>query len=189
MTVKKRIVIGITGASGIVYAQQLIKAIEHTTDVTVIITHTARKVAAYEQISLDDFNVIYLDNTDIDNQIASGSFQYDAMIVVPCSMKTLSAIANGYAESLLTRCADVALKERRPLILVPRESPYNRIHLTNMLAANDAGALILPASPPLYSHPKTITDLADMTVARILDHCRIPHTLGTRWNGEDSQHD
>ncbi|MDD3257593.1 MAG: UbiX family flavin prenyltransferase, partial [Methanocorpusculum sp.] len=99
----------------------------------------------------------------------------------PCSMKSLAQIANGYSTTLISRAADVCLKERRPLILVPRETPYSRVHLVNMLAAHDAGAVILPASPPLYTNPKTIEELADMIAARILDHCHIEHTVGTRW--------
>ena len=177
----KRIVLAITGASGILYAKRVLDAIAGTAEVHVIISDAAKTVAAYEGVSVDGYPVIYEDNAALDAGIASGSFRYDAMIIVPCSMKTLAAVAHGYADSLITRAADVALKERRPLILVPRETPYNRIHLTNMLAAHDAGAVIMPASPPLYSHPSTLDELADTIVARILDHCGIEHTLGNRW--------
>ncbi len=178
---KKRLVVAVTGASGTLYAKRFLDALKGRVEVYLIISDAARKVAAYEDVSLDDYPFAYEDNTAIDAEIASGSFRYDAMVVVPCSMKTLAGIANGYAESLIGRAADVALKERRKLILVPRETPYNRIHLTNMLAANDAGAVIMPASPPLYNHLQTIEDLADMMAARILDHCGIEHTIGTRW--------
>lgn len=181
----KRIIVGITGGSGMIYAKHFLDALEGNAEVHLVISDGARLVASYEDVNLDGYPFIYEDNRKIDARIASGSFRYDAMVVVPCSMKTLSAIANGYAASLITRAADVALKERRKLILVPRETPYNRIHLTNMLAANDAGAIIMPASPPLYNHPKTIDDLADMMAARILDHCGIEHDLGTRWGDED----
>jgi len=181
----KRVIVGVTGGSGMIYAKHFLDALIGIAEVHLVISEGARLVASYEDVNFDRYPFIYEDNTKIDAKIASGSFQYDAMVVVPCSMKTLSAIAHGYAASLITRAADVALKERRKLILVPRETPYNRIHLTNMLAANDAGAIIMPASPPLYNHPKNIDDLADMMAARILDHCEIKHTLGTRWGDEE----
>jgi len=177
----KRIIVAVTGASGILYAKRLLDALCGKADVYVIISDAARKVAAVEGIELDGYPFTYEENSKLDAQIASGSYLYDAMVIVPCSMKTLSAVANGYADSLIVRVADVALKEKRTLLLVPRETPYSRIHLINMLQANEAGAVIMPASPPLYTHPKTITDLADVLVARILDHCGIEHHLTNRW--------
>ena len=177
----KRIVVAVTGASGIIYARRLMDALRGKAEVYVIISDAARKVADVEGIFLDGYPYTYEENAKIDAEIASGSFRYDAMVIVPCSMKTLSAVANGYAETLIARAADVALKERRVLILVPRETPYNRIHLTNMLKANDAGAVIMPASPPFYTRPQTIEDLADALASRILDHCGIEHHLTKRW--------
>lgn len=179
----KRIVVGVTGASGTLYAKRLIEALTKTDGVEVylIISDTARTVARLEEVDLSGYPVHYEENCDLAAGIASGSFLFDAMVVIPCSMKSLAAIANGYSTTLIARAADVALKERRTLILVPRETPYSRVHLTNMLAAHDAGAVILPASPPLYTHPQTITDLADMIAGRVLDHCKIPHTMGSRW--------
>ena len=177
----KRIVAAVTGASGILYAKRLFEALRGKAEVYVIISDAARKVAAVEGISLDGYPFIYEENEKLDAGIASGSFLYDAMVIVPCSMKTLSAVANGYADTLIVRAADVALKEKRTLILVPRETPYSRIHLTNMLKANDAGAIIMPASPPFYTHPKSIEELADVMAARILDHCGIEHSLVKRW--------
>lgn len=112
---------------------------------------------------------------------ASGSFVHSGMVVCPCSMKTLSAISTGFADNLLTRSADVCLKERRPLILVPRETPYNKIHLENMQKAHDAGAVILPPSPSFYSFPQSMDDLVDTVVARILDHLGVEHSLVKRW--------
>ena len=179
----KRIVIGVTGASGTLYAKRLIEGLLTVadTEIYLIISNSAKKVAALEEVNLSGYPVHYEENTDLAAGIASGSFQYDAMVVVPCSMKSLAAISHGYATNLIARAADVCLKERRTLVLVPRETPYSRVHLTNMLAAHDAGAVILPASPPLYTHPATIEDLIDMVVARILDHCKLEHTIGTRW--------
>lgn len=179
----KRIVVGVTGASGTLYAKRLIEALMKTDGVEVylIISDTARTVARLEEVDLSGYPVQYEENCDLAAGIASGSFLFDAMIIIPCSMKSLAAIANGYSTNLIARAADVALKERRKLILVPRETPYSRVHLTNMLAAHDAGAVIMPASPPLYTHPQTINDLADLIAARVQDHCGIPHTIGSRW--------
>src|SRR5690606_26307190 len=104
----------------------------------------------------------------------------------PCSMKTLAAVSNGFAENLIARAADVCLKERRPLLLLLREMPLSRIHLKNMLAADNAGATVMVASPPFYQRPQTIDDLVDMVVARVLDHMGVEHNLGTRWSGYDA---
>ena len=113
--------------------------------------------------------------------VASGSNPPDAMVVCPCSMGTLAAIAQGLANHLIERAADVVLKEGRPLILVPRETPFSVIHLENMLRLVRAGAVILPPSPGFYQHPKSVADLVDFVVARILDRLAVPHALGTRW--------
>ena len=116
---------------------------------------------------------------------SSGSNKQAGMIVVPCSMGTLGAIASGAGTNLIHRAADVCLKERRPLVLVPRESPYNAIHLENMLKLTHAGATILPASPAFYQRPSTIEELVDHLCFRILDHFNIPHSKGTQWKGEE----
>ena len=113
--------------------------------------------------------------------VASGSNPPDAMIICPCSMGTLAAIAQGLADNLIERAADVVLKEGRKLVLVPRETPFSAIHLENMLRLSRAGAVILPPSPGFYHHPKTVQDIVDFVVARILDQIRIPHTLMQRW--------
>lgn len=179
----KRIVVGVTGASGTLYAKRVIEGVLESkeAEVYLIISETAKEVARLEGVDLKGYPVQYEENIDLSAKVASGSFQFDAMVIVPCSMKSLAAIANGYSTTLIARTADVCLKERRPLIIVPRETPYSRVHLVNMLAAHDAGAVILPASPPLYTNPETITEMVDMIAARILDHCKISHTLGTRW--------
>ena len=113
--------------------------------------------------------------------VASGSNPADAMAVCPCSMGTLGAIANGLADNLIERAADVMLKERRPLVLVPRETPLSAIHLANMLKLAQAGACILPPAPGFYTHPRTVDDVIDFVVARVLDQLRVPHTLLPRW--------
>jgi 4-hydroxy-3-polyprenylbenzoate decarboxylase len=117
--------------------------------------------------------------------VASGSNPPDAMVVCPCTMGTLAAIAQGLADKLITRAADVVLKERRPLILVPRETPFSAIHLENMLRLAQAGAVILPPNPGFYHHPQTVGDMVDFVVARILDHLGVPHALMQRWGAAD----
>jgi flavin prenyltransferase len=118
--------------------------------------------------------------------IASGSNPGDAMAVCPCTMGTLGAIANGLADNLIERAADVMLKERRPLVLVPRETPLSAIHLDNMLRLARAGAVILPPAPAFYGHPRTIDDLVDFVVARVLDQLHVAHTLGPRWGASSA---
>lgn len=119
--------------------------------------------------------------------VASGSNPPDAMVVCPCSMGTLAAIAQGLADNLIERAADVVIKEQRKLVLVPREAPFSVIHLENMLRLAKAGAVILPPSPGFYHHPRNIEDLVDFVVARILDQLRIPHQLMARWGEPDAK--
>ncbi|MCQ1537430.1 UbiX family flavin prenyltransferase [Methanocalculus taiwanensis] len=179
----KELVVGVTGASGMIYAERLLTELQKQCRVHLVMSETAETIADLEEVSFSDFSVIREGNSDLAATIASGSFRFDGMVVVPCSMKSLAEIAHGISDTLIGRAADVCLKERRPLILVPRETPYSRVHLQNMLAAHDAGATILPASPPFYQKPNTIEDLADMIVSRILDHLKIEHTIGSRWSG------
>ncbi|HJJ47227.1 MAG TPA: UbiX family flavin prenyltransferase [Methanocorpusculum sp.] len=178
----KRIIVGVTGASGMLYAKQFLDALKGKAEVYVVLSDAGKKIAKLENVDLEKYPFTYKSNAKLEAEIASGSFLYDAMVVVPCSMKTLSAIAHGYADTLIVRAAEVTLKERRKLILVPRETPLSRVHLENMLKANDAGAVIMPASPPFYSKPQTISELVDMITARILDHCGIEHDIGKRWH-------
>jgi 4-hydroxy-3-polyprenylbenzoate decarboxylase len=183
---KKEYVIGVTGASGVIYARRLLEVLCRDATVHLIVSDIAQQIAAHEQVSFEGFRATYHKTDDIAVSIASGSHRFDGMVVIPCSQKTLAAIANGYADNLITRTADVCLKEHRKCILVTRETPLSKIHLKNMLAAEDAGATIMPACPGFYHKPKTIDDLVDMVVARVLDHLGVEHTLVKRWGGYDA---
>ncbi len=183
---KKEFVVGVTGASGVVYARRLLEVLCDQATVHIVISDTARQIAGIERVDLTGFDAIYAENSNLAADIASGSFRYDGMAIVPCSMKTLAAVSNGLADNLIARAADVCLKERRSLLLLLREMPLSRIHLKNMLAADEAGATVMVASPPFYQHPKTIDDLVDMVVARVLDHLGVEHRLGSRWSGYDA---
>jgi len=188
----KNIVIGITGASGSIYAIRLIEELlKNNINIYVICTETGRKVVKFETgINIDEwigslnktFNTIHLE--DINNlfsSVASGSFKFDSMLILPCSMGTLAEISNGLAKNLLCRAADVALKEHRRLIIVPRETPFNAIHLENMLKLSRLGVTILPAMPAFYHKPETIEDLINFVVGKILDSLSIENTLFTKW--------
>jgi 4-hydroxy-3-polyprenylbenzoate decarboxylase len=192
---KKTIITGITGASGSLYALNFLKhAAELEVDLRVVITDMGASVFRHEtgmtltdalmRLDIHEGNTgpikIY-DNNDMFADIASGSYKTDGMAVLPCSMKTLSGIANGYSASLLERAADVTLKEKRNLILAVRETPLSIIHLKNMTLAAEAGAVILPAAPGFYHRPKTIDDLADFITGKILDRLGIEHKLKTVW--------
>src|SRR5512137_656715 len=186
ITMKKEIVVGVTGASGSIYARRLLEVLCKDATVHIIVSDIAAKIAAHEGVSFEGLNAEYHKNDKLFASIASGSHKYDGMVVIPCSSKTLAAIANGYADNLVTRTADVCLKEGRTCILVTREMPLSKIHLKNMLAAEEAGATIMPASPGFYHKPKKIDDLVDMVVARVLDHLDIEHNLVQRWSGTDA---
>jgi flavin prenyltransferase len=184
----RRITVGVTGASGSIYALELIRAlIEAGVEVDLIMTETGEKVLAYEcAVGKEVFpaNVKIHPNTNLFSSLASGSYRTGGMVVVPCSMNTLGLMAHGTGDSLLARAAQVNLKERRPLIVVPREMPYNLIFLENMLKLAQAGAIILPASPGFYHRPQTIKDLVDHVVGRIMDQLGIEHSLYHRWEGK-----
>ncbi|MFA6811096.1 MAG: UbiX family flavin prenyltransferase [Desulfoplanes sp.] len=185
-----RYILAVTGASGMPYAVYLASALADTPDreVHVIISEAAKKILRLETV--DGLDVLQAKATkiwepdDIAGSPASGSWQHDGMIVCPCSMASLAAIANGLASNLILRAADVTLKEKRPLILVPRETPYSRIHLQNMLAVHDAGAIILPPCPGFYARPQTINDLLAHVCGRILDQLHIPQHLFAEWSGD-----
>lgn len=194
------IVVAITGASGAPYAVRLLQSLvaaERPVQL-IVSTHGLRLLRTELDIeSVDalrtrvgaaawDRWVTCFDDNDRGAAPASGSALNAGMVVCPCSMGTLSAIAVGASRSLVERAADVALKERRPLVLVPRETPLSAIHLENMLRVTRAGAVVMPASPGFYHRPRGLDDLVDFVVARVLDHLGVPHRLVARW-GTDEQ--
>jgi len=190
-----RLVVGITGASGAKYGVRLLEVLKDKdkvkTDVKVhlILSEAAKKIIKLEMdIGPDDVYGLassFYENDDFEAPVSSGSYEFDGEIVVPCSAKTLSSIANGFSDSLISRVADVCLKEERKLVLVPRETPLSLIHCENMLRVKKAGATILPASPAFYHGPKDISDLIDFIVGRILDCYNIEHDLYRRWGNKD----
>jgi len=186
------LVIGITGASGAVYGVRLLEILEQTNDVEthLIISkageNTIQYETTYEIKQVKKLANFCYDIDDIRAPISSGSFLTDGMIVAPCSMKTTSAIANSYADNLLVRAADVTLKEKRTLILVTRETPLHQGHLRNMLRLAEMGAIIVPPMPSFYHMPKSINDIVDRTIAKVLDLLAIKHTISQRWSGVEN---
>lgn len=195
-----RVVLAVTGASGAIYAQRLARHMaEGFEEVYLMLSAQAVDVAMTELgcvLNRENFdtgswlgknyeNIKLLDEKNFYTPPASGSFRHDGMVICPCSMGTAGRIANGVGNDLVTRSADVCLKERRPLILVPREMPWNLIHLRNMTQLAEAGATILPASPAWYQNPKSIEDLADTVVARILQQLGVEQKLAPQWMVED----
>jgi 4-hydroxy-3-polyprenylbenzoate decarboxylase len=197
----KSIIIGITGASGSVYSQRLLARLDASPDVSHIdlvisqagvrvvgeelglsVAGTDRRVVR-ELLGHDSEKVTVHSANDIGASIASGSYLSDAMVIIPCSMSSLGAIANGASRDLAHRAADVIIKEGRPLILVPRETPLNVIHLENMLKLARLGVRIMPAMPGFYHHPKTIDDLIEHFIHRLLDQLGVSHEQLTRWEG------
>jgi 4-hydroxy-3-polyprenylbenzoate decarboxylase len=180
------IIIAITGASGIIYSLKLLKALKKLNIETgVIVSEPAKTILKYEtKKSIKDIKELtnhYYESNDLTASINSGSFKFDSLVVIPCSMKTLSAIANGYANNSITRAADVALKEKRNIIIVPRETPLRTIHLENMTKISQEGGIILPAMPGFYHKPQNINELCDFIVGKILDVLKIDNNEFKRW--------
>lgn len=187
----KRLIIGISGASGAIYGVRLLQVLRDVTDVE---THLVMSAAARQTLALEtDLSVrdvqalanLTHDTRDIAASISSGSFQTAGMVILPCSIKTLSGIVHSYTDGLLTRAADVVLKERRPLVLCVRETPLHLGHLRLMTQAAEIGAVIMPPVPAFYHRPQTLDDVINQTVNRVLDQFDIslPQDLFTRWQG------
>ena len=197
------ITVGVTGASGALLAQAALRILEDDARVTrvhLVVSDAGQRLLATELgVSSGDLKQLpqrvlgrpstkieTLPNHDVGASIASGSYPVDAMIVIPCSMGTLASIASGTSEDLIARAADVMLKEGRKLVLCIRDTPFNRIHLENMLRAQQAGALIMPAIPSFYHQPKTIDDLATQYVCRVLEQIGLPQERMYRWSGQSA---
>jgi flavin prenyltransferase len=199
-TQKQTVTVGVTGASGAILAQKMLALLEEDARVErvhLVVTETGQRLFAEELgISTGDLKQLatrllgraatkieILPNKDVGASIASGSYEVDSMAVIPCSMGTLGAIANGIADDLVARAADVMLKEGRKLVLCVRDTPFNRVHLESMLRAQQAGAVIMPAVPAFYHHPKTIDDLVTQYVCRVLAQMGLTQTMMYRWMG------
>jgi 4-hydroxy-3-polyprenylbenzoate decarboxylase/2,5-furandicarboxylate decarboxylase 2 len=186
----KRLIVGITGASGSIYGVRLLQVMRAAAGwETELVISPSALVTMAQEIDLDRAQVEALATRvhnvrDIGASIASGSFQSEGMVVAPCSMKTLAAIAHSFSDNLLTRAADVVLKERRRLVLLPRETPLNLAHLRNMVAVTEMGAIVCPPVPAFYHRPSTVEALVDHTVGRVLDLVGVEHSgLLERWQG------
>jgi 4-hydroxy-3-polyprenylbenzoate decarboxylase len=188
---RRKIVVGVTGASGAPYAKRLLEALAARAaraelEVAVVLSSTAPEVWSLEcggdlrsQVALPIWSM-----RDYSAPFASGSAGWHAMAIVPCSMGTVARVAHGISDTLLTRAADVMLKERRTLVVVPRETPLGVIHLENLLTLARAGAVVLPAMPSFYGKPAAVTDVVDSVVGRVLDHLGVTHDLSHRWGSK-----
>jgi 4-hydroxy-3-polyprenylbenzoate decarboxylase len=202
-TQKQIVTVGVTGASGAILAQKTLLLLEEDPRVArvhLVVTESGQRLVAEELgITSGDLKQLpsrilgrpaakieILPNKDVGASIASGSYAVDAMVVIPCSMNTLGAIANGVSEDLVARAADVMLKEGRNLVLCVRDTPFNRVHLENMLRAQQAGATVMPVVPAFYHHPKTIDDLVTQYVCRVLAQISLPQEKMYRWAGTPS---
>lgn len=186
---KKRIIVGISGASGAPIAIELLKALQSISDVEthLIYTYGAERTLLqetnYSLKEIEELADVVYDNHNIGAALASGSYKTEAMVVVPCSMKTVAGIVSGYSDNLLLRAADVVVKERRRLVLVTRECPLSPIHLRNMLELANMGVSILPPVLSYYNHPETIQDATNHVVGKILDTLGMEYGKFHRWNG------
>lgn len=185
----RRIIVGVSGSSGAIYGARLLQILAGLDDVEthLIITKGARATLSFEtDYTIDqlvDWADVVYDDSDVGAAIASGTYLNSGMVIAPCSIKTLSAVATSYGDTLIPRAADVCLKERRRLVLLVRETPLHLGHLKLMVAATEAGAVVLPPSPGFYTRPSTILDLVDHTVTKVLDQFGIEAGLIERWKG------
>src|SRR5450830_1715159 len=172
----RRLVVAITGATGAVYGVRLLQHLQAIQGVeSHLVISDAANLTLHEEVGMQ--------RRDVGAAIASGSFQSDGMIVAPCSMKTLAAVALGLSDNLIARAADVVLKERRRLVLMVRETPFNLAHLRNMTAVTEMGGIVFPPLPSFYQHPASIAEMVDHSIARVLDLVNVEHSLAPRWAG------
>jgi 4-hydroxy-3-polyprenylbenzoate decarboxylase len=189
MSAPRRVVVAISGASGAIYGVRLLQALRDVEGVEshLVVSEAGWRNLRQEQAGDADELAALAHHThdirDVGAAIASGSFLVSGMAVAPCSMRTLAAIAHGLGDNLITRAADVMLKERRRLVLMARESPLNLAHLRNMTRVTEMGGVICPPIPAFYQRPRSVADIVDASVARVLDLLGLPHELSERWNG------
>lgn len=182
----RRIIVGIAGASGVIYGIRMLELLKEKGFETHLIISEAGKrnieiETEYKAVDVEAMAAYAYENRDVGASLASGSFLVDSMVIAPCTIKTLSGIANSYTENLLVRAADVTLKEKRKLVLLVRETPLHKGHLRLMTMAADMGAHILPPIPSFYNQPKTIEDIVDQTMGKVFDYLGIEHNLFRRW--------
>ncbi len=182
------LIVAITGASGVIYGKRLLEVLsKEKIETHLIVSQAAEKVITHElEITKTDLKKLAQHTyhvNDLEAPLMSGSFPTDGMVIIPCTMKTLAGIALGYADNLILRAADVTLKEKRKLIVVPRETPVDVVHLRNMLMVAKLGVYVVPAMPAYYHKPRTIDDLVDFVVGKVLDCLGMEHTLFKRWSG------
>jgi 4-hydroxy-3-polyprenylbenzoate decarboxylase len=185
----RRIIVAITGATGAVYGVRLLQRLSATPGVeSHLVISDAASLTLHQEVGLQRRDVEALahvvhKNREIGATIASGSFHSDGMVIAPCSMKTLAAVAHGLSDNLIARAADVVLKERRRLVMMVRETPFNLAHLRNMTAVTEMGAIVFPPVPGFYQRPASIDEMVDHTIARVLDLLGIEHALAPEWPG------
>ncbi|MFZ6872217.1 UbiX family flavin prenyltransferase [Undibacterium sp. Di27W] len=185
----KRLIVAITGATGAIYGVRLLQVLRNISGVeSHLLISEAGVLNLHQEMDLKRKDVEALADVvhhvrDVGASIASGSFLSDGMIIAPCSMKTLAAVAHGLSDNLITRAADVVLKERRRLVLMVRETPFNLAHLRNMTAVTEMGGIIFPPLPGFYHRPQSIEEMVDHTIGRVLDMFALPHELTPRWQG------
>ncbi|MQR02206.1 UbiX family flavin prenyltransferase [Glaciimonas soli] len=189
----RRLIIAITGATGVAYGVRLLQILRDLPEIeSHLMISDAGVLNLHQELDMRRKDVEALADVvhnvrDVGASIASGSFQSDGMIVAPCSMKTLASVANGLSDNLIARAADVVLKERRRLVLMVRETPFNLAHLRNMTSVTEMGGIIFPPLPGFYHRPQSIEEMIDHTIGRVLDLYAVPHTLTPRWSGLKSE--
>lgn len=190
---KQRLIVGISGASGVIYGIRLLEALREAPQVEthLIMTKAAKLTVAYElDMKIPEIEAMadmVHNNNNVGASVASGTFKTMGMVVAPCSIKSLSGIVNAYHDNLLIRSADVVLKERRKLVVVPRETPLIRSHLELMIKLVENGGILIPPMPAFYHRPKTVDDIINHTVGKVLDSLDIEHDLFDRWSGQPPQ--